>query len=219
MTDKTPLQVDLKKWPALLVSGKAVTREQAIDINFRTGSLYGTNDKDFESFVAQTMGLEEYEFGGVRFSDEDNQRLGRLELEYLGNHNVMSCYIGGPHGWCSWDGAIFANSYNIGKWPSVTEVQDEWERIAAAFPYLDLTCQLLDMESGEEGGSDKALVEFRVKDGKVEVYIPENDTPMVASTGPDFSSFARNFNNPYREHVTEREFVSYWNSFKEIRGL
>lgn len=82
----------------------------------------------------------------------------------------MSCWIGGTHGWCDWDGTIFANSFNVGKWPTVEEVEKDWQAIAAAFPFLDLRSQLLNRGSSEavdEGASP--VVEFVVRNSRVEV--------------------------------------------------
>ena len=102
-------------------------------------------------------------------------------MKYLKNSQIASCYIGGAHGWCNWDGKILSNSMNIGKWPDAVEVLKEWEIIAEAFPFLDLKCQLL---SNEIHVADAfPLIEYTIKDGKVNWRIPEKDeefiTPIV----------------------------------------
>lgn len=219
MTYTSPLEVALPKWPALLVMGNRVTPEQAIEINFRTASgWWSTNDREFLKFVADTIGTKMGQYGSMEFGNEIREKWGFIDLSYLTNSNIMTCYVGGLHGWCSWDGAIFANSYNIGKWPSVAEVQGEWEHIANAFPFLSLRCQLLDGESSEDG-ERKALVEFVVKDGKVETFVPEDSTPMMPNVGLDMDAFAANFNSPYREHGPEYLFTERYARFKAIRGL
>lgn len=215
-----PIGVGLPKWPALLVMGRRVTHEQAIEINFRTSSAWwSTNDREFLEFVADTIGTTVGEYGFMDFGKDIREKWGFLDLSYLENSNIMSSYIGGPHGWCSWDGVIFANSYNIGKWPSVEEVEQDWKAIAEAFPFLSLRCQLLDGENVEEG-ERQALVEFRVNAGEVEVFYPDEDrTPMMPTVGPDISAFMANRNSRYREHDPEHLFTQRYEIFKQIRGL
>ena len=104
-----------------------------------------------------------------------------LDLEYCNNYRIASSWIGGPHGWVNWDGAVGCTSYNIGKWPSASTVLGEWKKIAQAFPYLDLTCQLWSGEVGEEGA--KPVIQFRVKNGKVTTHRPK--APIAA---PDDSA-------------------------------
>ena len=90
-------------------------------------------------------------------------------------HKAMaSSYIGGPHGWCDWQGQIFTNSYNIGKWPSTQEVYEEWRCIATAFPFLSLKCQLFDGETCEEEERElKPIIQFNVSQGQVTLCEPE----------------------------------------------
>lgn len=92
-------------------------------------------------------------------------------LQYLRNNNVLSCWIGGPHGWCSWEGTIGCSNYNIGKWPTGEEVLGEWKLIAATFPTLDLRCQLMSGETCEEGIVPRA--EFVVSKGRARAVRPK----------------------------------------------
>jgi hypothetical protein len=103
--------------------------------------------------------------------DARADELGIIGLEYLYNSRISTASLGGPHGWCDWNGNIITDSYNIGKWPNTEEITEEWERIAAAFPYLDLTAQLVN----EEDTGDELAGEWRVKDGTV-TYNPD---PLV----------------------------------------
>lgn len=169
------------KWPRLLVVGQPVTEEQADEILIRTQEwrMLFSNDRAWLRTVADVAA----EFGRPheperRASHDDylaelsnhwslmeawHKRLGILNLAYLDNDQVMSAWIGGPHGWCDWSGAIGCSTYNIGKWPSTEEVTEDWTAIAAAFPYLDLTAQLLE-EEGEGGLGGQ----WRVAGGAVE---------------------------------------------------
>lgn len=62
---------------------------------------------------------------------------------------VSSCFISGSHGWCHPGGTIsFVD--NVGKWPSVEEIKNDWEILAKAFPFLKMEITLMDKESCEE---------------------------------------------------------------------
>ncbi len=184
----------LPKWPALVVVGKPVTREQAAEIIVRTDSLYfSTNDHawggqlnsylyDVEKCtsyrltdaIESKLGLSARDWGAVSaYENAATEAVGKITLEYLDNHQIASSWIGGAHGWCSWDGEIGCSNYNIGKWPSVKDVYDEWVRIAKAFPFLELKCQLMNHEAGEEDAVDpRPVVEFLVKGGRVKMTKP-----------------------------------------------
>ena len=216
MTDNTPTNityidnidenVGLPKWPGLVVSGQRVTTRQAAEILIRTDSSlpnfkYAGNDRQHAAKLMELFGMDyddnedDYQ---ARWKAEDDlrDRLKVIPLNYLPNSQIVSAYIGGPHGWCDWNGNIFANSYNVGKWPSVEEVAEDWASIAEAFPFLDLTSHLYNAEACEDG---KPVVEFIVKDGKVEVRPPQklDLAPLV----DDFSEsvILDLFTNPNRE--------------------
>ncbi len=182
--------ISLRKWPAMVVVGQSVTKEQAMEILIRTDDFgFSTNDQDFKEQVRKL----------IYATPEDTyqtfvKKYGLLDLEYLHNERICSCWIGGPKGWCSWSGHIGCNNYNIGKWPSIEEVYNEWVLIAQTFPYLDLTCQLLDGETSEE--NSQAVVEFIVKDGTVEMRIPDY---TMETAPPEAEHFMQMFSNPYFE--------------------
>lgn len=202
--------VGLIKWPAFLVKGAKVTERQAAEILIKTDSHlpnfeYAGNDHAHGERLTALFGIpKEYDDGipydkktkkQIEKSDEERrirwesmerleQELGRLQLNYLHNDQIVSSYIGGPHGWCDWQGNIGCSSTNIGKWPSVEEVTREWEAIAKAFPFLDLECQLCNHEAGypQEGQVNGPVVKFFVKKGGVVVIEqdPSKDTYTVA---------------------------------------
>ena len=161
-------KISLPKWSCLTVVGSKVTRDQAAEILIRTDDWYfSSNDQDLvkELMTAAGVKSEKVYHGPSTDSLETARKKYRvLALEYLHNSRVVSAYIDGPHGWCDWDGTIFCNSYNIGKWPHAEQVFDEWQEIAAAFPYLQLHSQLYGCESLEEG---KPVIEFILENGNV----------------------------------------------------
>ncbi len=180
----------LPKWPALIVKGKPVTKEQAMEIIVRTDSFsFCSNDKEFEKDIhemvygvrADWIGLNDaiqkkYNLPSLNETwqkiEEINKKYNLLQLGYLNNHRILSSWIGGPHGWCTWDGYIGTNNYNIGKYPSVKEVYEDWKEIAKAFPFLELRSQLLSGETCEE--NVKPVVEFVIKNGKVTLRDPSD---------------------------------------------
>lgn len=218
----------LPKWPALLVQGEDVTREQAEEINLRTADPYfGTNHHEHRRRLYDIMGVCYDEHGiATHLQGEDQDTLPKprswdpvcragakigslsLEFNYLHNYNVVSCHIIGPHGWCSWDGRIHANTFNIGKWPSVEEVQSDWEIIAEAFPYLNLKCQLLDDERDD---ALKPLVEYTVSEGKVRVDTNPDD--LLMEIGP---LVCRNINDVSSEvGISLERFGVIWSRLEE----
>lgn len=171
--------VGLPKWPALVVVGEPVTVDQAAEILVRTDHWsISTNDREWERLVRQTAGLPpdrmnvKMEELRELWAAEDRfrQSIGKLNLEYLSNSQIASCYIGGPHGWCDWAGRIGCSSYNIGKWPDTASVFEEWRIIAEAFPYLRLWSQLYDGEQCED--DVVPVIEYVVADGEVIAQAP-----------------------------------------------
>lgn len=151
------------KWPRLLVAGDPVTADQAAEIIARTTHWPPyINDKAWQQLILSELhrighpvephrGGEMDAFGNYwRAVDAWRRDRGILNLSYLHNSRVGSSWIYGPHGWVDWDGTIGAGGWNVGKWPSDEEVTEDWTSIAAAFPYLRLTAQLVENEG--EGG-------------------------------------------------------------------
>lgn len=167
--------VDLPKWPAMTVQGESVTKEQAAEIILRTNHWWATcNDRVWLATVWDALGVKhepgEPQAFDFKSLEECVATLDPVAVEYLNNSRVMSSWIGGAHGWCDWEGRIFSANYNIGKWPSVKGVLDEWRAIAKAFPYLKLRCQLWSRETSEEDNTP--LVEYVVENGTATACAP-----------------------------------------------
>jgi hypothetical protein len=167
MTDQIQIDRDLTKWPLLLVVGEPVSEEQANEILVRTNNWsLSTNDRSFEQQVYDLIGVSidgRYRWPEAESLHQFEESVQALDLHYLSNHQVVSAWIGGPHGWCDWSGRIGSDNYNIGKWPDADDVLEDWRAIAAAFPYLKLRAQLIP----DEGEALHAAVEFEVCDGEV----------------------------------------------------
>jgi hypothetical protein len=216
--------IGLPKWPAFVVVGKPVTREQAMEILIRTDSLcFSSNDREFDKELKETLykikidqsGFESekgpiLELLGIKeesesitswkqiwdYKDKCRDEAGAISLGYLNNNRIVSSWIGGPHGWCGWDGNIGCSNYNIGKWPSVEDVYNEWTLIARAFPFLELTCQLMQHEAGPDDGEDKPAIEFKIKSGKVTMKEPKK---AIKATAFGTEDMVLRFSNPHAE--------------------
>ena len=156
---------DLTKWPRLLVVGAPVTAEQAEDILIRTANPYllGVNDQAWTAYVSQAFGftLDWYGHATLDSIRAVSAELDLVPLTLLYTSRISSAWIGGPHGWCDWDGTIGATTYNLGKHPDRETVLAEWALIAAAWPFLDLTAQLLADE-----GTGPVVGQWRVVNGR-----------------------------------------------------
>lgn len=176
----------LPKWPGLLVVGDKIAPEQASEIIIRTdGFRFSSNEHDAVSILLdEVYGVkvsgwcDKYEkikekyglnniFEAYNWVENKNKEYNLLKLHYLQNSRIVSCYIEGAHGWCDWEGNIGTSNYNIGKYPDIETVYNEWKRIAKAFPFLNLKSQLLNKETCEE--NPEPVVTFVVKEGKVKM--------------------------------------------------
>lgn len=213
-------KIGLPKWPMFEVWGAPVTRQQASEILIRTNHWpVSINDDLWEDIIEEVTGvpaeLYPYRKEGMSEADRDVQfqknekrfqdfleKYKVLLLDYIANDQIGSAWIGGPHGWCSWDGFIGANTFNIGKWPDVESVYNEWELIAKAFPYLNLHCQLYNGEACEEG--TKPVIRFRILNGTVTCMMPVDREAILCAVDRD-SLFRERFENPYAERGCTKE--------------
>lgn len=213
----------LPKWPQLYITGVPVTEEQAKAIIFATDGFLtslaqnGGNNHAWEGQVARKMGVAEYhrQYGKPFEEMRDfwemqevwKRHTNALSCNYLHNTWAASCYIGGPYGWCHPTGRIFYAD-NVGKWPSVTEVYEDFVAIAERWEFLELTGTLMNGESGE---LTTPVVTFKVKAGKVEVKDPGpeylNDH-FERSRGADpVTSFILNIDRGGREQGLPQPWV------------
>lgn len=191
---------DLPKWPQMKVTGARVTVDQAKEIIRRTDMFFsqmgGGNAREANARIKRLLGMpldaQDLDYagerpevvaaqqalqdapGGLRGMVEAgrawDQAWGQIDLQYVNNDWIAGAFVFGPHGWCQPTGYIGYED-NVGKWPSVQDIEDDWRKLAEAFPFLDLQITLFDGESGEE--ETVAVVGMRVKDGKVWLTEPE----------------------------------------------
>jgi hypothetical protein len=207
-------EINLNKWPGCVIMGKDVTELQAAEIIFRTDPhlpdfKYASNDTDFEKELNVVFGFphgdddgNKYSTGWVDRSEKLFKQLKKIPLEYMHTDRILTCYVGGPNGWCSWSGKIFTNNKNIGKWPSVEDVAEDWGKIAKAFPFLQLYCQLMDKESCEDGAGP--IVRFEVQDGQVKVT--DNVDPLIPSCDTSLTDILGMTRPDYERGITIEQF-------------
>lgn len=99
-------------------------------------------------------------------SEEDfKKNLKYIHTEYVHNSWFSSPWIGGPHGWMHPDGTIgFID--NVGKWPSVEDIYNDWMKITEAWPQLNLKVTLMSDEEGSEYNSP--VVTMIIHNGTIE---------------------------------------------------
>lgn len=214
---KQPAPYIDEKWPAMLVTGDKITPDQARDIIFRTNGVYlSTNDREFEANVMEYFDIPKAEYGYYNSYEKLREEFKTLSINYLNNDRISSCWVGGLHGWVNWDGTVFSNNYNIGKWPSVEEVLEDWATIAQAFPYLNLRCQLVNHEVCEEDKETQVTAEYLVKDGTVAMFLPEDvSTPMVTIAPLSEDDMRPVFDINYKDNIGFINFKMEFEKFKK----
>ena len=185
----------LPKWPQMLVTGTTLPAEQALEIIRRTDCFFcgcSGNDRNFISKARKlcympicpsrnspayrnpdgTENLEEFYKDIHAFSDRENEwreAWGIVSSEYITNDWISCPFTDGPYGWCHPDGTIGFTS-NVGKWPSVDEIYNEWYTVAQTFPFVELEVTLM---SDEEGCGGSPIVSFLIRNGRVEIIDPD----------------------------------------------
>ncbi len=231
LTIKEAYGRNLPKWPQLVITGKPVTVEQAKEIIYRTDSFmapyaHGGNNAEWVNWANHVLGryeLDNMQDTGLkwRIFSEMSVELGRLELNYLSNDWISSCFVWGPHGWCSPDGVI-AHTDNVGKWPSVEEIHNDLKLMVGAFPYLEMTGTLHDKEGCEVDGTDEEIekskvITFVVKNGKIR-FTDEHDKHHFAVELPRRNFDAMNLNDRIEQGVPDSWIIGWSERYNDAIG-
>lgn len=199
------MNIELPKWPLLLVTGKRITPEQTDKVIVRTTWLRGMhcNEDWWNKRVIACFGVKALTPPPLRRRDytlrwtrdavpyEEWERVGRelgvLDVQYLNNARIASINLDGPYGWVDWDGTVGTDGMAVtNKWPEVGEVHDEWAAIARAFPFLDLTAQLVEMSwdhDRDDYGPPVPLVTWTVMEGAVQMH--DEPGPLLRELGEE----------------------------------
>lgn len=213
ITEERAFDHGLPKWPQMLVAGDSITVEQAKNIIFATDTsltcyFMGGNDRKFEEDFKCATGYSKFETNyedRSKMTDEEKEKdkekgieLSRarwqaweaftqeakfLSTEYVHNSWASCAYIYGPHGWCHPDGTI-SYTDNVGKWPSVEDVANDWKKIAARWPFLNVWVTLMNAEHCEDHSAP--VVTFHVSNGTVEYYEGTTEPMATVKKRDDF---------------------------------
>lgn len=198
--------IELPKWPGLLIVGDSITPQQAGEILIRTNDWYNIFNYNKNNFLLdeikniykKTLPIEEL-ISEIKIDQEVfNNKIKSLSLSHLDNERIDSSWIGGLKGWCNWDGTIFCNNYNIGKWPYIGDVLDDLKLIVKNFPYLNFKLQLLSHEADiEENAREvKPLVSLEISKGQIkEMDIDYLIAPYVSEKDDSEETFINNMNS------------------------
>lgn len=234
------LERTLPKWPQMIVTGRKLSSEQALEIIRRTDSfflLYTGNDIAFNENVLTMIGYpHEISNNDPRCLNSDGttnmeRKLqlfdeywekkqnwandwGLIPTNFVKNSWISCSFIGGPHGWCHPDGQIgFCN--NIGKWPNVSEVYYDWKTLAAEFPYIEIEATLMDREEYED--NSKPIISFLIRDGNVELIDPqirnihEEFGRTIMKSNDMMTNVLRIFScGPDAEHAISLDIIRSW---------
>lgn len=184
---KNKFNLDLPKWPQLIIIGDKVSEDQAKEIIYRTDAFlhdidgFGGNDREFRKAYSEHSNLSSFKtpanVDGREFERyhwdayyKYKEKVGFLDLEYVYNRFAASSFIYGPAGFCHPDGKIYF-SHNVGKWPSVEDVYNDFVKIAQAFPFLNMQAALYSGEEwhDDEDGVKEFVVGFKISNGHVEM--------------------------------------------------
>ena len=149
------------KWPALRMVGPNVSRAQAMDFIWRTdfalqwpGSC--CNDDSFCDELSDWLGFPHgVESIKERLATWDKmcRNRGQVFLHHLESNWVGTFSIYGPSGIVHPDGTV-SLATNIGKWPTIEEIERDLEQLVSIAPWLSCVVGLWDMYTVIEDGED-----------------------------------------------------------------
>lgn len=194
-TQEQLMNLGLPKWPQMLVTGTTLPVNQALEIIRRTDDFFSCptgNDRPFIARARKLCYMPDDPFDNLKKynkadgSRDEDQYLkaisnyydefdkwkkywGTISFEFLINSWISCPFVGGPHGWCHPNGTI-GFSDNVGKYPSVEEIFNEWSTVAYEFPFVELEATLM---SDEEGCNGHPVVSFLIRNGRVEIIDPK----------------------------------------------
>lgn len=185
----------LPKWPQMIVTGEKLTIEQAMEIIRRTDSFFNYQSGNNRNFIKKAIEVLEIPQDNKSNSDfkRDNgevdfelyrkyldsyyeksnlwkEKWRYIYTEYVKNDWISSSFIKGAHGWCHPDGTIYYDD-NVGKYPEVQEIYNEWSLLAKEFPFLKVGITLMDGEECEHNTSP--IVSMKIENSVVTLIDPK----------------------------------------------
>lgn len=218
----------------IVVNGKKVSKEEAIEIIRRTDAFYeklwnGNNHK-FNRLLYKLSGVRaDYEaidrdhsccdldyrymldgddiIDKIRAYDEwKTEEWGCLGLHHLLNQWISCCSVEGPHGWISPEGDVGGLLWGGKYGVDEDELEEDLIKVAETWPFLDFTTYLV-----KQGDPFWVYAEWKVKDGKVAKVRGDYETKNIVYNGID--------EEIYNKHLQEAEFPECWWSLEELKNL
>lgn len=219
------LDRNLPKWPQMIVTGRPVKEVQARGIIRRTDTFfthgYTGNDHEWDDEVKKAVGLPIGRPSLDVYDQEDawKRKWECVSTQYVHNSWISCPFIFGPHGWCHPDGQIGFED-NVGKWPSVIDILEDWSELAREFPFLDLGVTLMNLESGEN--DKRPVVDMRVRDGRVsllEIGSDVHGSRVPAPTERKSLGLMLHGRHRQRESAIPEAWLPVWAAIAREKGL
>lgn len=166
--------ITLPKWTTMLIKGNTITKEQAMEVLVRTNDWgdFEHSEKEIEELY---IAIEKYfinflppeeQISGFNFYE--NKDLFFSTLKILDFSNIHNTKIHSKRGWLDWNGKIFSNNYNLGKWPSALYVYEDIKNLVNNFNFI----KYLDVQLVEEleGGESIILLNIKYDNGYFFIY-------------------------------------------------
>lgn len=174
----------LGKYTHMTLRGIALSEAQAQEVIFRTDRFLasydayaGGNNHTWNARAREIMGVQQL----INSPSPENDallerlgaRLGNLKLNCLHNDWASSNHLGGPYGWCKPSGEL--SYFDLIRTDySFEELYEDFTKIAAAFPFLDMRAFFLDSESAPS-------FSIVVKDGSAEAVEPSQEDLLLGT--------------------------------------
>lgn len=215
------MEIDLNKWCQVIITGKKITEEQALEIIRRTDSFfvggYGGNDHDFDEQVEKICHIPNYDDNFedyIELNKAWKEKWNTVFTSFIHNDWISSAYIHGPSGWCHPDGTI-GYFYNIGKYPTIKSVCEDMDVLGKEFPFLDLEVTICEDEEPLVGEFDNTpLITLNLKNqivSQVETKTVEELKKSVPKIEFDPSSIFM-MSPKLREHAISIEQIQKWSN-------
>lgn len=131
------LEQELKR--KVIIKGSSVTKEQATDIILRTDKcFYGdVSLRQIDSYMEELIPLIELLPFSLENKKEWEKEWGLVNGISIFRNDWVCTTENKGNGWCSPDGTLFYNQEVSG---NVIQIEKELTILAAAFPFLELSC-------------------------------------------------------------------------------
>ncbi len=178
--DSAVLGRALPKRPQMYTTGLPVSIEAALEIIRRTDSFFCNHGLQFHPWPRTVAAHVRKPLNRPESEDTAWRReWGCVSTDYVYNEWVYSCFAYGPHGWMHPNGNVgFIDT--IGNWPTVSEIVEDWCKLANAFPFLEIDVTLRDLSDPTQPDHVAGL---RIRGTRIHLVDP--DVTVLHKDHPD----------------------------------